>query len=325
MSHTHTNKKKYISYASKEKIKKKKLCPLCGTQQKEIRSNLGGRVPLCHPPGGSRRAWASSGDPAAPWHPHHRPPPQPGDRPPEPRLQPEVRKRRRGRCHQLGWDGRKRGKGARRGEAKGETRELRTPQPRSGKVGFAGAQGAQAPAIVAGPCGRRLREEPFPRTPQPARPAAGRRDSHKLPPRPGPPRRPPSRRGHCSPHASYLVGSGGSGFGLRAAGCGAGEGAVAASEGSPRAAGARARQAAAGRGPSHQRWRGAEGRAEQAGWVGSALRVALAASTPGRSATRVGRSGAERAATASPPRASAGLRAPRSRCARAGTSCLRGW
>lgn len=44
-----------------------------------------------------------------------------------------------------------------------------------------------------------------------------RGDSHKLPPRPGPPRRPPSRRGHCSPHASYL---GGSGSGLRAAGCG---------------------------------------------------------------------------------------------------------
>lgn len=38
----------------------------------------------------------------------------------------------------------------------------------------------------------------------------------------------------------------------------------------------------AGRGPSHQRWRGAEGRAEQAGWVGSGLRVAMAASTPGR-------------------------------------------
>lgn len=65
----------------------------------------------------------------------------------------------------------------------------------------------------------------------------GRGDSHKLPPRPGPPRRSPSRRGHCSPHASYL---GGSGSGLRAAGCRAGEGegaAAAASEGSPRAAG----------------------------------------------------------------------------------------
>lgn len=148
-----------------------------------------------------------------------------------------------------------------------------------------------------------------------------RGDSHKLPPRPGPPRRPPSRRGHCSPHASYL---GGSGSGLRAAGCKAGEGAAAASEGSPRAAGARARQAAAGRGPSHQRWRGAEGRAEQAGWVGSELRVAAAASTPGPSATRVGRSGAERAVAASPPRTFSGLPAPRSRCARAGTSRLRG-
>lgn len=47
-------------------------------------------------------------------------------------------------------------------------------------------------------------------------------------------------------------------------------------------AGARAGLAVAGRGPSHQRWRGAEGRAEQAGWVGSGLRVAMAASTPGR-------------------------------------------
>lgn len=62
----------------------------------------------------------------------------------------------------------------------------------------------------------------------------GSGDSHKLPPRPGPPRRAPSRRGHCSPHASYL---GGSGSGQRAAGCRAGEGAAVASEGSPRAAG----------------------------------------------------------------------------------------
>ncbi|XP_068840476.1 sterile alpha motif domain-containing protein 1-like [Capricornis sumatraensis] len=45
---------------------------------------------------------------------------------------------------------------------------------------------------------------------------------------------------------------------------------------------ARTGLAVAGRGPSHQRWRGAEGRAEQAGWVGSGLRVAMAASTPGR-------------------------------------------
>lgn len=44
----------------------------------------------------------------------------------------------------------------------------------------------------------------------------------------------------------------------------------------------RAGLAVAGRGPSHQRCRGAEGRAEQAGWVGSGLRVAMAASTPGR-------------------------------------------
>lgn len=147
-----------------------------------------------------------------------------------------------------------------------------------------------------------------------------------MPPRPGPPRRPPSSHGHCSPRASYLGGSGGSRSGLRAAGCRAGEGAAAASEGSSRAAGERARQATAGRGPSHQRWRGAEGRAEQAGWVGSALRVAVAASTPGRSATRTERSGAERAAAASPPRAFfAPLPALRSCFARAGTSRLRGW
>jgi 23S rRNA pseudouridine2605 synthase len=55
-----------------------------------------------------------------------------------------------------------------------------------------------------------------PRATQPARPAPGRgarwrRDSHKLPPGPGagpgpgPRRRPPFRRGHCSPRASYLA------------------------------------------------------------------------------------------------------------------------
>ena len=47
-------------------------------------------------------------------------------------------------------------------------------------------------------------------------------------------------------------------------------------------ASARAGLAVAGRCPSHQRWRGAEGRAEQAQWVGSLLRVAMAASTTRR-------------------------------------------
>lgn len=44
--------------------------------------------------------------------------------------------------------------------------------------------------------------------------------------------------------------------------------------------------------------------------MGSELRVAAAASTPGPSATRVGRSGAERAVAASPPRTFSGLPAP---------------
>lgn len=76
----------------------------------------------------------------------------PGDGPPEPRLQPEVRKRRRGRCHPAGWDGRKRGRGAQGEEAKlGRTHELRAPQPRSAEVSSTGARGTVASAIVAGP------------------------------------------------------------------------------------------------------------------------------------------------------------------------------
>lgn len=219
-----------------------------------------------------------------------------------------------------------------RGGWRGGVHKLRAPQPRSAEVSATGYQGAPAPAIVAGPCGRRLQAGPSPRIPRPARPAPGaaaagtrtscRRGRVHLGGRP-----PAAVIVRRAPPTSAVPAAPGPGCVLRAEGCRAGEGAAAAaSEGSPRAAGARARQAAAGRGPSHQRWRGAERRAEQAGWVGSAIRVAVAASTPGRSATRTERSGAERAAAASPPRAFfAPLPALRSCCARAGTSRLRGW
>lgn len=67
-------------------------------------------------------------------------------------------------------------------------------------------------------------------------------------------------------------------------------------------ASARAGLAVAGRGPSHQRWRGAEGRAEQPGWVGSVLRVAMAASTPGRAPPGQGRAAQSRRWPVSAPR-----------------------
>lgn len=197
-----------------------------------------------------------------------------------------------------------------------------------------GSQGTAAPAIVEGPA------------------AAGYEHNHsrglrsQLGPRPGPRARglaqvaasAGSIPGSCPPAAVIVrrtpptSAAPGPGCELRAAGLARARRRQArgprgrrAAGGGRRAAVARARQAAAGRGPSHQRWRGAEGRAEQAGWVGSALRVAAAASTPGPSASRVGRSGAERAVAASPPRAFARLPAPRRSCARAGTSRLRGW
>lgn len=165
-------------------------------------------------------------------------PRRPENRPPGPRLQPEVRKRQWGRCHPVGWEGRKRGKGARRveaGEGGGPQAQSPAAQVRGGEChGCPGSSGTRY-------CCGALRPPATGGT-VPADPSAslartrgrGRGDSHKLPPRPGPPRRPPSSRGHCSPRASYLGGSGGFGSGLRAAGCRAGEGeAAAASEGSP--------------------------------------------------------------------------------------------
>lgn len=167
------------------------------------------------------------------------------NRPPEPRLQPEVRKRQRGRCHPIGWEGRKRGKGAlgleawdRGGGGGGPQAQSPAAQVRGGEChGCPGSSGSRY-------CCGALRPPATGGT-VPADPAAslartrgrGRGDSHKLQPRPRPrpPRRPPSSRGHCSPRASYLGGSGGFGSGLRAAGCRAGEGeaAAVASEGSP--------------------------------------------------------------------------------------------
>lgn len=145
----------------------------------------------------------------------------------------------------------------------GGVHKLRAPQPRSAEVSATGAQGAPAPAIVAGPCGRRLRAGPSPRTPQPAWPApgaaaAGTRTSCRRG-RVHPGGRPPAavivRR---APPTSAVPAASGPGCGLRAAGLARARRRWRA-RGPPRAAGARARQAAADRGPSHQRWRGAEG------------------------------------------------------------------
>ncbi|XDC78938.1 hypothetical protein R6Z07F_010111 [Ovis aries] len=100
-------------------------------------------------------------------------------------------------------------------------------------------------------------------------------------------RAPPTSTARAAPapapglRAPQLRAPGGRGRG--GSGCACGEDArllIPAGGGS--GADARTGLAVAGRGPSHQRWRGAEGRAEQAGWVGSGLRVAMAASTPGR-------------------------------------------
>ena len=83
--------------------------------------------------------------------------------------------------------------------------------------------------------------------------------------------------------APQLRAPGGRGRGGSGCACG-GDARLLIPAGGGSGADARTGLAVAGRGPSHQRWRGAEGRAEQAGWVGSGLRVAMAASTPGRAA-----------------------------------------
>lgn len=157
------------------------------------------------------------------------------------------------------------------GRGGGEVHKLRAPQPRSAEVSATGAQGAPAPAIVAGPCGRRLPAGPSPRTPQPAWPApgaaaAGTRTSCRRG-RVHPGGRPPAavivRR---APPTSAVPAASGPGCGLQAAGLARARRRWRA-RGPPRAAGARARQAAADRGPSHQRWRGAEGgRSRRGGW-----------------------------------------------------------
>lgn len=147
-----------------------------------------------------------------------------------------------------------------------------------------------------GPHGPRSHLHPRPRWVGSRRP-----DSHKLPPA-----RPTAVI--VSPRASYLHGAGDSGSCSRPPGSvapgprlrrarrlrarvrqGRSARLLIPAGGGGGGASARSGLAAAGRGPSHQRWRGAEGRAEQAGWVGSVLRVAMASSTPGQTPLGQGR------------------------------------
>lgn len=221
------------------------------------------------------------------------------DPPPGPRLRPEVRKVRR--CHRAGWDGRERGEGRREvGTASG------IPQPECAE-GTEGAERAEprgppSPAIVAGTApGPAATLPPFRGSLLPRLPRAGPRE-----PRPRAvgsalrlaqvAARPPAAViVHRAPPTSTAPTAPASTPGLRARRLGprlrrarrlraarAARGARLLIPAGGGGAGARAGLAVAGRGPSHQRWRGAEGRAEQAGWVGSGLRVAMAASTPGR-------------------------------------------
>lgn len=103
-------------------------------------------------------------------------PRRPGNGPPGLRLQPRSG---RGVGVAVTGQGGKGGSGGRApaewrpGRLGGEVHKLRAPQPRSAEVSATGAQGAPAPAIVAGPCGRRLQAGPSPRIPRPARPAPG--------------------------------------------------------------------------------------------------------------------------------------------------------
>lgn len=149
------------------------------------------------------------------------------------------------------------------------------------------------------PAAHLFHEEPHkPRSHLHSRPrwvSSRRPDSHKLPPvLPTAvivPHAPPTSTAPAAraPTPGLWLSSSGSpaAEGAAALGCACGRGArllipAGGGGGGGSSASARAGLVVAGRGPSHQRWRGAEGRAEQAGWVGSVLRVAMAASLPGR-------------------------------------------
>lgn len=298
---------------SKEKKKKKTLLSIKAGGKERQKSNLGGGcVPLCHLPGCSRRAWASGRHPAAPWHPSQWPPPRPCDPPLGPRLRPEVRKPRPALspCW-VGWE-EVGGRAPRGGGSEGGRAQSPAARVRGGEKSAKGGPepgGPRAPAIVAGaapgsagwnpipPAARLLPAGPRGHAPTsaraPRRVGSGRPDSHKLPPArpPAPPRSlfaprllPPRRRRLRLPlWASGLSSSEPpAAEGAAAPGCACSGGARLLIPAGGGGAGAQAGLGVAGRGPSHQRWRGAEGRAEQAGWVGSGLRVAMAASTPGR-------------------------------------------
>ncbi|XP_061026890.1 basic proline-rich protein-like [Eubalaena glacialis] len=275
-----------------------------------------GRVPLCHPPGSSHRRGRAEGTPAARWHPRQRPPPRPavGRRGRDCSRRSGSRVRR---CQRAGWDGRKRGKGAAgRGRREGTRAEPAARVPGGERRVQGAARSPEAPELrlllpgCPGPGGRlsRLsRGSPVP----PAAPSSGQdpRATQLPPPAPrsvgsGRPTRTSCRQSagiivRRAPPTSTAQAASAPTPGLRApqlrvpggrgrggSGCACGGDArlliPAGGGGGGGGADARAGLAVAGRGPSHQRWRGEEGRAEQAGWVGSGLRVAMAASTPGR-------------------------------------------
>ncbi|XP_036687281.1 translation initiation factor IF-2-like [Balaenoptera musculus] len=261
-------------------------------------------------------AWASGGHPAARWHPRQRPPPRPavGRRGRDCSRRSGSRVRR---CQRAGWDGRKRGKGAAgRGRREGTRAEPAARVPGGERRVQGAARSPEAPELrlllpgCPGP-GERLsrlsRGSPVP----PAAPSSGQDPwATQLPP-PAPRsvgsgrptrtscrqsagiivrRAPPTSTAQAAPaptpglRAPQLRVPGGRGRGGSGCACGGDARLLipAGGGGGGGGADARAGLAAAGRGPSHQRWRGEEGRAEQAGWVGSGLRVAMAASTPGR-------------------------------------------
>lgn len=227
-----------------------------------------------------------------------------------------------------GWDGRKRGEGAAGGGRRVGTRAESAARVRRGERRARAARALEAPErlllpglegdspalVKRKPDATRHTSRGRTRAGHAAAPSSRARigrlrvpDSHKLP---------PARRGHCSPRASYLHGAGGSGscsrppgLQLRALG-GRGRGGPAAraartlgywSPAGGRQRRGRAHGAGGGRrGPSYQRWRGAEGgRSRRGGWERAQGRHGR----PRRRAERRqrGRSGAKRVAAASPP------------------------
>lgn len=314
----------------KRKEKKKTLLSIRTVDRDK--SNLSrGCVLLCHPLG-SRVAWASPRHPAALRRPRRRPRPRSATR-----LRGRDCGQRSGRSGAVTGPGGMGGSGGKGAAGWGRRAESRSPSAQRGPR-VQSARSLEAPPVlpllpelprVRRRLSRLLGEacSPASRGQDPASRAPGRSarrsDSHKLP---------PARRGHCSPRASYLHGAHGSGFhsrppgsaarapaaeGAAAPGCACGEGRSAINTRRRRRRGS-ASGAGGGRPrsePSEVARGGGEGGAGGVG--GERAQGRHGRLDAGPSAARAGRSGAERRAAASPPRAPAERPQP---CALAGAA-----